>query len=184
MLASMVIAPAMVAATDQDVAVPYVPQFVGQHAFQFFVVEQPKDPMSHGYRGVLRVASRGEGVGRLGRDHIDLRHRQANLLGQPLHNLVGARQLLARHRLRLVHGQCDLVGVKIGDEVHHGGKSQRQQHPILPAKVAAKEHQQQRKRGQQEGGLECISHRLSDLSLLDVTRRGEMQFGSFRENCG
>lgn len=66
--------------------------------------------------------------------------------------------MLAGHRLGAVHGEGDLVGVKVGDEVHHGGEGQRQYHPILPAKVLAKEHQQQRQRGQEERSLECVSH--------------------------
>ena len=86
----------MVAAgADQDVAVVYVAQFVGQHAFQFFVRQQTQNSVGHSYGGVAGIASRGEGVWRFGRDYINLRHRDADLLGQALDNLVRARELLA-----------------------------------------------------------------------------------------
>ena len=48
--------------TDQDVAIVYVSQFVGQHAFEFFVVEQAQDALRDRNRGVLWIASGGECV--------------------------------------------------------------------------------------------------------------------------
>ena len=184
MLASMVIAPAMRRGdgTDQDVAVADVPKFVREDAFEFFVIQQFQNAVRHCDRRVLRVASRGEGVRRLGRDHIHLRHRNADLLRQALDRSVGARQFFARDRLRAIHRQRDLVGVEIRDEVHDGSEGQRQKHPILSAEESSNEHQEQREGGQQERGLESVSHNFEVAISLDVRRRGEMHEAHFG-NC-
>ena len=143
---------------DQNVAVADVAEFVGQHAFQFFVSQQIENALGHGNRSMLRIASGGKGIGRVGWNHVHLRHGQADLLSQALDGVVGARQLLARDRLRAIHGQRDLVGEEIRNEIHDRGEGQRQQHSVLSTEGAAHEHQQQRQRGQQKRGLECVSH--------------------------
>ena len=51
--------------------------------------------MRDGDGGVLGVASRGEGVGRLGGDDVNLRHGNADSLGHTFDDGVGARKLLA-----------------------------------------------------------------------------------------
>ena len=47
-------------------------------------------------------------------------YEDADLLAQPLHNLIHTWQFLARNRPRAIGGECNLVGIKIGDEVHDG----------------------------------------------------------------
>jgi hypothetical protein len=97
---------------------------------------------------VRRVASGGEGIGRIRGYDVHLRHGQARTLGQTLHRLVGTGQLLARDRASPVHGERDLVGEEVGDEIHHSGQNQRQKHALLAPESPADEHQQQSQSGQ------------------------------------
>ena len=124
--------------------------------------------MSHGDRSVAGIASGGERVGRLVRDHVDLRHRNADFLREALNGGVGAWEFLARDGLSAVHGERDLVGVEVGDEVHDGGEGQSEEHPVLAAEGTANEHQKQRHRGQKERGLKCVSHNFCGTASLDV----------------
>jgi hypothetical protein len=145
---------------------------VGQHAFEFFIVEQLQNAMRDCDRGVARVASGGERVRRLRWDDVHFRHGNADFLGQAFHGCVSAREFFAGDGLGSIHGQCNFVGIKVGDEVHDGGKRQRQEHSILAAEIAAEEHQQQREGGQQERGLESVSHRFVLLVHWMLRRRG------------
>ena len=58
-------------------------------------------------------------------NHVHLRHRDADLLRQPLDDLIGPRQLFARYRLGPVHGQRDLVAEEVRSEIHDDGEDQR-----------------------------------------------------------
>ena len=84
--------------TDQNVVVAYVRQFVSNDSLKFFIIHQFEQTLRHGHRGVARISSRGEGVGRLLRNDIQLRHWQIGFCGESLHHLVQSRQLFARHR--------------------------------------------------------------------------------------
>ena len=35
--------------TDEDVTIAYVPEFVGQHALQFLIIQQIENALRHGY---------------------------------------------------------------------------------------------------------------------------------------
>src|SRR6185295_10297879 len=50
-------------------------------------------------------------------------------------------------------------------EVRDHGNAQRQQHPVLSAQDAACRHQQKGQRGEQKGGLECVSHSFDTHSI-------------------
>ena len=84
---------------DQDVAVVDVAEFVREYAFEFFVIQQLKIPWVTATEAWLRIASGGEGVGRLGRDHVDLRHGNADFLRQAFDGRVSARKFLAGYGL-------------------------------------------------------------------------------------
>ena len=99
--------------------------------------------MSDRNRGMRRIASSGESVGRFGWDYINLRHGKADFLSDSLHYAVNPRQLLACHRLRPVSGQRNLVGKEIRDKVGSGGDNQRPYHARLATKGASDCHQQQ-----------------------------------------
>ena len=132
---------------------------MGEHAFEFFVVEQTENALSYGDRSVVRIASGGEGVGRIGRDYVDLGHRQADFLRQALDDVIDARQIFAADGLGAIGGERDLVGEKVGNEIQDGGENQRYQHSALPAEGATGQHQQQRHDGKQKSGLEYIAHK-------------------------
>ena len=134
-------------------------EFVRQHSFEFLVIQQVKDSLRDSDGCVRRIASSGEGIGRLGRNNIDFWHRQPDFLDEPLNNLVGAWKLFARDWLGAVHGQRQFVGEEVGDEVQYCGKNQCEQHSVLTAEHSADEHQQQGKCCQQECCFECVSHK-------------------------
>ena len=95
---------------------------------------------------MLGIAAGRESIRRLGRDHVHLRHRNADFLCQALNDLICTRKFLTRDRLCAIHRKRNLVRIEIRDEVHDGGQSQRQQHAVLASENTADEHQQQRER--------------------------------------
>ena len=136
--------------TGEDVTIPHMPQLVGEHAFQFLVVEQIENTLGDRHGGMLGVASGSKCVGRIAGDDIDLRHRQRHARQDALHDLVDPRQLLARDRLRAIHRQRQLVGIEIAEEVHPGSDEESQDHSIAAAKVSANEDEKQGESSQQK----------------------------------
>ena len=120
-----------------------------QHAFEFLVGKQVQNPFGYRNRGVLWVASGRKCVGRIGRDNVYLGHWDADLLRKALDDLVSARQLFARDRLRAVHGQRDLVAKEIRNEVHDDGQRESDLHATLAAEDLSHKQQEKRQRGQQ-----------------------------------
>src|ERR1017187_9274460 len=110
---------------------------MGEHALQFVVGEQSEDALGYGDGSVVRIASGGEGVGRVGRDEVDLGHRQADFLRQALDDVVDPRQIFTANRLGAIGGERNLVGEKVGNKIHDGGEAERHQHSALPAKSTA-----------------------------------------------
>ena len=106
-------------------------QFVCQHAFEFFVVEQAKNALCHRHRRVRRITPSGEGVRRVVRNHVDLRHGQANALRHALYHVIDARQFFAGHRLRTVHRESNLVGKEIAYEIAYSGNGKANRHAML-----------------------------------------------------
>src|SRR5208282_6339690 len=100
-------------------------------------------------------------------DKVDLGHRQADFLCQAFDDVVNPRQIIAAYGLGAIGGERDLVGEKIGNEIHDGGKDERYQHSVLASKSAASQHEQQRHGGQQEGGFEYVAHN-DCLSVISV----------------
>ena len=98
---------------------------------------------------MFRIASSGKCVGRIGRDYVHLRHRDADFLRQALHNPVGSRQLLTRDRLGTIRSQCDLVAEEVRREIHDDGDDERQHHAALAANHLSYEQQEQCHRGEQ-----------------------------------
>ena len=107
---------------------------------------------------MIRSASCRKRIRRLGRNHVNLWHGDADLLREALNNGVRAGQLFPRNRLRPVHGQRNLVREEVGNEVHHCCNDQRQQHAILTAERTAQEHQQECQRCQQKCSLKGVPH--------------------------
>ena len=138
----------------EDVAVLHVRQLMTDHAFELRVAEESQDPVGRGHRGVFRTASRREGVGGVGRDHVNLGHRQACPLGEPLDQTV--QPVLRPHRLGLIHRQYDSIREPVRPEVHQGGEDERDYQTLLTAECAADEQQHTAKQPQERGGLEGV----------------------------
>jgi hypothetical protein len=137
----MVIAPASVA--GQDIAIPHMPQLVGQHSFKLFIVEKIEDALGYGDGCMFGVAPGGKGIRGITGDDIDSGHGERHAGQYALHDLVHAGQLLAGDRLRLVHGQRQLVGIEVAEEIHPGGNKESQDHSIAAAKMSAEENEKE-----------------------------------------
>src|SRR5712671_6955056 len=112
-------------------------KFVRQNAFQFLVIQQSQDPLSHGNRGMIWIASRGKGIGRIRGNHIELRHGKVGLLREPLYYRVNSWQLFPGDRLRTVHCEGDLVREKVRNKIRDAGNDEPEDHSVLPAKIIA-----------------------------------------------
>ena len=134
----------------------HVAQLMGQHALQLIVVQEGQNAVGDGDRGVLGVAAGGEGVGRFGGNHVDLRHGNAGAARQTLYHRINARQLVARDRLRPVHAQRYLVGVEVAEEVHRRRHGKGQQCAAFAAKVLSGQNQNQRKSREENGRFEDV----------------------------
>ena len=77
--ASMVTAPASVAAMElvRMSRLQHVAEFVGEHAFQFFVIQQIENALGYGDSRVAGVAAGCKGVRRINRYDVDPWHRPA-----------------------------------------------------------------------------------------------------------
>ncbi len=89
---------------------------------------------------------------------INLRHRQAGLGAEALHDLVDAGKFLARHRLRPAGHDGQLVAEEVGEEVHRGGKAEGHDRTAAASQRLPDEYQKDGHRRQQECGFEIISH--------------------------
>ena len=91
---------------------------------------------------MLRVASSGEGIWGFGGNDINLGHGQAEPPGHPLDDLKNTGQLLPGDRLGAVHGQRELVGIEIADEVHGRGDEKGEHHSIPSAEPPAQKDEE------------------------------------------
>ncbi len=88
-------------------------------AFQFVVIHQLQQTGGGGDGSVLRIAAGGECVRRFFRNHVQLRHRKIAFGAKTFHHRVKLRRLFTRHRLRMTGFEGNLIGEKIGADVHH-----------------------------------------------------------------
>ncbi len=106
-------------------------------------------------------------LGDSGRDHVDLRHRNADFLREAFDGGVSARELLARDGLRAISGQRDLVGIKVQTKFMTAAKASAKNIPFWPPEVATEEHQQQTSSRSAERGLEHVSHRFVERYFVE-----------------
>ena len=148
----------------QRVAVLHVGQLVGHDAADLAPVERHQQAARGGHGGVLRIAAGGEGVRLVLVDHIDFRRRQAGAGGQVLD--VGgevADQGLGMalvDRLGPVHGEHDLVGVPVADQVHARAQQEGHGHAGRPPDQIADTHEQGGHGGEQGEGTKVVTHGL------------------------
>ena len=134
-------------------------QLVREHALELVVVEDPHDALGHRDRRVLRVAAGGEGIGRVGRDDVDARHRDLRTRRQPAHDRVQSGRLGLVDGLSTVHREDDLVREPIGDEVHERRHHEADDHALLAGDRSATEDEESREDAQEETGLQHVGHR-------------------------
>ena len=89
--------------TGKDVTIPYMPQLVGEHAFQFLVIQQVENTLGDRNGCMLGVAPGSERVRRIAGDDIDFGHGERHARQDALYDLVDPRELLARDRLSAIH---------------------------------------------------------------------------------
>src|SRR6185437_6400493 len=126
--------------------------------------------MRYGDGSVLGVASRGEGVGRLGGDDVNFGHGDTDALRHALNDGVGAGKLLASDGLGAVHLEGQLVGIEIAEEVHSGGKDEGDDHALLAAEVSAGKDEEHGEGGEQKGGLKRVHRRASCAAVVSIGR--------------
>ena len=139
----------------EDVAVVDVHQLVAEDAAQLALVEQLQDALGAADRGVLRVATGGERVGRVGGGDVEPRHRLLRLVRELADDPVHRRLLLLGHRVGVHRLEGELVGVPVAVGVH----AERDQHgddQAAAAEEAADHDDRGRHAAQQEGGLESV----------------------------
>ena len=117
------------------------------HAFQLRRIQQPNNPFGDGHRGVLRVAPRGERIGRLSRDHIDLGYGELGPLARPPNHGVNLGSLGLGDRLRVVGVKDDPVRIPISPHVHEDRKTERQDQTPRAAQPVSNQENQGRQRG-------------------------------------
>ena len=141
---------------DQDVAMLDVRELVGDDAFQLLLVEDPHDAFGRGDRRVVRVAAGRKGVGRVLRNDVDPRHRQAAALrevgGDPVERMAGA------DLFRAVHREDDLVREPVRPEVHDGGQNEAEHQALRAAERLADQQEQPAERAEQKGRLQSVRH--------------------------
>ena len=104
------------------------------------------------------IAAGGEGVGLVGLDQVDRRHRQLRALRQLLPPAVQLGRAGAGHRPRIVHAQHHLVRAPPGEDVRAERYSQRDQRPAASAQQIAHGQEQRRQRRQQQTRACDIHH--------------------------
>ena len=124
-----------------------------------------------GLRPVANALSAASG------DDVQLRHRDARLHGQPLHDRVQLGRLLRASRLRVVHAQDDLVAPEQGAEVHDAGHDQGEGHAAAPAQGLAHDQEQAGEGPQQQRRLHRVHGvvRLLISKLRAITPAGNPQ---------
>ena len=130
-------------------------QFVAEHAFEFFVIEQAQRSLRDRHCGVARIAAGGEGVGRFLRADVDARHGQAGALRERADHFIEFRRRLLINFLPAHCSDSDLVGKEIGAEVDRQREDAAEQH-ALHAPEVADPHQQAEQRGQQKRSFKII----------------------------
>ena len=136
----------------------HVGKFMREHARQLFPAHELEQPLGHGHRRVLGVAAGREGVRRLLRDYVDLRHGKVGPLAERLHRFPQLGGFLGSHCLGIVHPENDLVREPVAEEVHAGGHQEGHEHPLLPAEPAPDQDDQGGQRRQQQSGANLIAH--------------------------
>ena len=160
---------------NENVAVLHVGQLVRHHAAHLAGIEHAQQARGGRHGGVLRVAARGEGVGRILVDEVDARHGQASPLGQLLHGLI---ELRCGRRIDLtgaIHLQHHLVREPVGEEIGDHREAQRHDHAVLATDGGADDTEQGGDGSHQGSCLDPVEHGVSSRSVLKEKGKGEGQ---------
>ena len=115
---------------------------VADDGAQLALVEDAQDAGGCSDDGVVRVAARRKGVGRLVVNNEDLGHGHLGKPGDFLDDAVKLRRLLLRDLMRAGHAQRQFVREEVRDEVHDAGEDQRDERHARTAQHVAHTDQQ------------------------------------------
>ena len=148
----------------------HVGQLVRHHATHLAGIEHAQQARGGCHGGVLRVAARGEGVGRILVDEVDARHGQAGPLGQLLHSLVELRRGRRIDLTGAIHLQHHLVREPVGEEIGDHREAQRHDHAVLATDGGADDTEQGGDGSHQGSCLDPVEHGVSSRSVLEEKR--------------
>ena len=134
----------------------HVPQLVGEDPFDLLAAHQAKEPLRRGDGRVVGVPAGREGVRSLFGNDVDLRHRNAGLLGEIPDDRVELGRVGLGHRLRSVHREDDLVRKPVAPEVHDERHHERDHHSLLAADELAEPEEQGRQGRQKDQCLQLV----------------------------
>lgn len=143
-------------------------QLMGHHARQFFWGEQAQDAFGGSHGRMRGAPARGERIGRLRRNHVNLGHREACPLDEPRHRPV--QWVVGSHRLRSVHPQNDPIGEPVRSKIHREGQDERDHESGLSSENPTDHEQKTTQRAEQDCCFEGIAH---GLEFRDVVAGGE-----------
>ena len=135
----------------------HVREFVRDHALEFVVRQQTKNAFGRRHGRMIRSTTSREGIWRLIRNDVDLRHRQLRPLCQTRDDGVEAG--LGAGLLCAVHRQDDLVREPVRREVRHHRKAKTDDKALRAAQLFAEKQKQRTHRAEEKRGLQSVRHR-------------------------
>ncbi len=165
---------------EPDVVVLDVGHLVGDDALELDAVELFEDAGRDADHGRLRLAARGEGVGRRVVDDVALGRGQAGGEGQPLDDVIEVGELVLGDRASLADAEDDLVARVVADRGRaHGDGQGDDEAALAPAGHVLEEPDQDEDEGHEEddegGGFPLVAR---DLFVHGRPRAGTCTLGT------
>ncbi len=146
---------------NEGVAIAHVRHFVSHHAGQLFAGQDAADAGGYGDGGVLRVASGGEGVGRIGVDFVHLGHGHIGPLSLFVDQSKQFGVILGGNLLGVSHAERNPVAEPVGPEIQDQGENHSDDNAQLTAKIGSDEQQESGQHHQQEKCFEGVHNFLA-----------------------
>src|SRR5262245_773672 len=161
----------------ERVAVLDVPKLVREHAGKLVAVQPLEQPGGDRDRGMIGIAPRGKRVRLRIVHNEDLGHGQPSVRRKPPYQPVELGRRALVDFARAIHGEHHLVGVPIGEQVHHRGDEKGNNHAGLAAHQITDAHEEGGHGGKQDGRAE-IAHRTQLLARGKLARAHGKYVGS------